>query len=234
MNILEAIETIPPKIHSLFKEHGTVVKFAKDTPIFLEGDRTQDVFFVVLGQVRISKETASGKELTIRICGSNNLIGESTIFSSLDYNSTTATAMEPTTILTIDNNMLELYLSQEPSLMIACLRWIQLQNLKSQSRLRDLLLHGKKGALFSTLIRLANTYGEELDDGSIHINYKLTNNELANLCATSREVINRMLNDLKKNNIITFDKSTITVLNLQFLKDECECENCPLTICRID
>lgn len=94
--------------------------------------------------MRISKETASGKELTIRICGSNNLIGESTIFSSLDYNSTTATAMETTTILTIDNNMLELYLSQEPSLMIACLRWIQLQNMKSQSRLRDLLLHGKR------------------------------------------------------------------------------------------
>ncbi|MGE7917547.1 Crp/Fnr family transcriptional regulator [Viridibacillus sp. NPDC093762] len=231
---MEEIETIPPKIHSLFKEHGTVVKFAKDTPIFLEGDRTQDVFFVVSGQVRISKETASGKEITIRICGSNNLIGESTIFSSLDYNSTTATAMEQTTILTIDNNTLELYLSQEPSLMIACLRWIQLQNMKSQSRLRDLLLHGKKGALFSTLIRLSNTYGEKLDDGSININYKLTNNELANLCATSREVINRTLNDLKKNNIITFDKSTITVLNLQFLKDECECENCPLTICRID
>ncbi|MGE7622540.1 Crp/Fnr family transcriptional regulator [Viridibacillus sp. NPDC096237] len=231
---MEEIETIPPKLHSLFEEHGTVLKFAKDTPIFLEGDRTQDVFFVVSGKVRISKETASGKELTIRICSSNNLIGESTIFSSLDYNSTTATAMEPTTILTIDNNMLELYLSQEPSLMIACLRWIQLQNMKSQSRLRDLLLHGKKGALFSTLIRLANTYGEKLDDGSIHINYKLTNNELANLCATSREVINRMLNDLKKNNIITFDKSTITILNLQFLKDECECENCPLQICRID
>ncbi|WP_234447667.1 Crp/Fnr family transcriptional regulator [Viridibacillus soli] len=231
---MEAIKTIPTKIHSLFEEHGTLLKIAKGNHIFLEGERTHDVFFVVSGKVRISKETESGNELTIRICGSNNLIGESTIFCSIGYSSTTATAMEPTTILAIDNNMLELYLSQEPSLMIECMRWLQFQNMKNQSRLRDLLLHGKKGALYSTLIRLANTYGETLDDGSISINYALTNNELANLCATSREVINRMLNDLKKNNIITFDKSIITVLNLQFLKDECECENCPLQICRID
>ncbi|UZN00159.1 helix-turn-helix domain-containing protein [Lysinibacillus sp. MHQ-1] len=30
------------------------------------------------------------------------------------------------------------------------------------------------------------------------IEFQLTNTEIANLCATSREMINRMLNDLKK------------------------------------
>ncbi len=32
----------------------------------------------------------------------------------------------------------------------------------------------------------------------------------------------------------SFDKSIITVHNLEFLKNECECENCPLSVCRID
>ena len=47
-------------------------------------------------------------------------------------------------------------------------------------------------------------------------------------------MINRMLNDLKKHRIISFDKGYITIHDLQFLKDEISCENCPLTICRID
>ena len=73
-----------------------------------------------------------------------------------------------------------------------------MHNLKNETRFRDLLLHGKKGALLSTLIRLTNTYGVKQKDGSILIDCALTNQELANFCATSREVVNRILNDLKK------------------------------------
>ncbi|WP_332650346.1 Crp/Fnr family transcriptional regulator [Lysinibacillus sp. 54212] len=125
-------------------------------------------------------------------------------------------------------------LTEHPSLLVEYLTWLQTENLKHQSRIRDLVLNGKKGALFSTLIRLANTYGEFRHDNEVFINFTLTNTEIANLCATSREMINRMLNDLKKHNIITFDKGYITILDLQFLKDEIACENCPLHICRID
>ena len=114
------------------------------------------------------------------------------------------------------------------------LKWLQIENMKHQSRLRDLVLNGKKGALFSTLIRLGNTYGEFRSDNEVLINFPLTNTEIANLCATSREMINRMLNDLKKHHIISFNKGYITIHNLQFLKDEIACENCPLNICRID
>ncbi len=97
-----------------------------------------------------------------------------------------------------------------------------------------MILNGKKGALFSTLIRLSNTYGKPLENDTIYIDLPLTNTEIANLCATSREMINRMLNDLKKHNIISFEKGYITIHDLQFLKDEISCENCPLQICRID
>ena len=118
--------------------------------------------------------------------------------------------------------------------MVEYLKWVQIENIKNQTRMRDLVLHGKKGALFSTLIRLANTYGQTNQDGSIFINFSLTNTEIANLCATSREMINRMLNDLKKHQIITFEKSFITILDVEFLKREIECAECPLVICRID
>ena len=50
---------------------------------------------------------------------------------------------------------------------------------KQHSKFRDLLLYGKKGALYSTLIRLANSYGKETD-GGILISVPLTNQELAN------------------------------------------------------
>lgn len=84
------------------------------------------------------------------------------------------------------------------------------------------------------MIRLTNTYGVKQEDGSILIDYAMTNQELANFCATSREVVNRILNDLKKKDILSLDKGMITIHDLQFLRTEVECDNCPLYICRID
>lgn len=228
------IEPLPDKIRKVFEENGSLVKISKGSHLCLEGEPVKDIFYVVSGKVILSKETVSGKELTLRICGSNDCIGEGIIFSKARYYPLSAKTLENSTIITLDVNLFEMCLSQEPDTLIECIKWLELQNLKTQSKLRDLLLYGKKGALYSTIIRLTNTYGIQQDNGDILIDYPLTNSDLANLCASSREVINRMLHDLKDLGIISFDKSIITVHKLDHLKSECECENCPLIVCRID
>ncbi|MGG0658250.1 Crp/Fnr family transcriptional regulator [Rummeliibacillus pycnus] len=228
------IEPLPVKIRKIFEENGSTVKVSKGSHLCLEGEPVKDIFYVVSGKVILSKETVSGKELTLRICGNNDCIGEGIIFSKTGYYPLSAKALENANIITLDKNLFEMCLSQEPDMLIECIKWLQLQNLKSQTKLRDLLLYGKKGALYSTIIRLTNTYGIFQENGDIEIDYPLTNSDLANLCATSREVINRMLNELKKSKVISFDKSIITVHNLNYLKDACECENCPASVCRID
>ena len=225
---------MPQEIANLFQTKGTVLKFEKGTHIFQEGGRAEHIFLIKSGTVQISKETESGKELTIRICGKNSLIGESLMFCKFTSHSGTAKALETSEIYSIHNNVLESFIEDQPTLMMDYLKWIQTENIKNQSRLRDLVLHGKKGALYSTLIRLANTYGEFHSNNEVYISITLTNTELANLCATSREMVNRMLTDLRKNHIISITKGYITIHDIQHLKNEIDCENCPLAICRID
>ena len=221
-------------IYTLFEQYGSILKVGKNKPVFEEGERSEDVYLIQSGSVRISKDTESGQVLTIRIAGPNTFIGETSVFCEVNYHSVSAHTNDVVHIIALPQNQLEKHLSSSPQLMMEWMKIIQTHNLKNETRFRDLLLHGKKGALYSTLIRLTNTYGIKQTDGSIIIDYALTNQELANFCATSREVVNRMLNDLKKNGIISFDKGIITVHDLQFLRREIECDNCPLHICRID
>ena len=222
------------KMIQLFQQYGLPLKIEKDSHIFQEGERAENIFFIKEGAVQISQQTESGKELTIRICGKGVIIGENSMFCHINYHSTSAIATEQTELLALTNHKLEMLLTQHPNLLVDYLKWLQVENIKNQTRMRDLVIHGKKGALFSTLIRLANTYGQKQDNQTIFINFSLTNTEIANLCATSREMINRMLNDLKKHHIITFTKGYITILDVDFLKKEIECADCPLVICRID
>ena len=229
-------DSLSMDIYQLFEKHGLLVKVEKGNHIFHEGESAGDLFLIKNGSIQISKETENGKELTFRVCGKNSIIGESSLFGPTTFHSNTAKAIISSELITLNKHLLEMILTEHPSLMIEYLKWIQNENLKNQSLIRDLVIHGKKGALFSTLIRLSNTYGKHLDenDNQIFIDIHLTNTEIANLCSTSREMINRMLNDLKKQNIISFEKGYITILDLNYLKEEIACENCPATICRID
>lgn len=88
------------------------------------------------------------------------------------------------------------------------MKWISEHLRRMQTKFRDLVLHGKKGALYSTLIRMTNSYGV-LKENGILIDLPLTNQELANFCATSRESVNRMLNELKSKGQFLFIKERL-------------------------
>lgn len=220
--------------HSLFEDHGQFLKFDKGTQIYQEGESASEIYLVKHGKVQISKETESGKELTFRICGKGSILGETTLFNKENVHTTSAIALLPSEAFMLTKDSLEMLLTEQPALLIEYLKWLQNENIKNQSLIRDLVMNGKKGALYSTLIRLSNTYGENIADNVVYINFNLTNTEIANLCSTSREMVNRMLSDLRKQKIISMDKGYITIHNLQHLKDEICCENCPLSVCRID
>ncbi|WP_143521267.1 Crp/Fnr family transcriptional regulator, partial [Pseudomonas sp. 2995-1] len=87
---------------------------------------------------------------------------------------------------------------------------------------RDLILCGKTGAFYSTLVRFSNSYGVESNDG-ILINVQLTNQDIANYIGTTRESVNRMLNDLKKTDVLSMQDGHIILHNIQFLKDYLHC-----------
>ena len=77
-----------------------------------------------------------------------------------------------------------------------------------------------KGALYSTLIRMTNSYGV-LKENGILIDLPLTNQELANFCATSRESVNRMLNELKSKVQFLFIKERLQYTIYNFKMRNC-------------
>jgi CRP-like cAMP-binding protein len=224
---------IPSEIKQLFIEKKTVRTVKKGSFLFQEGKRAHELYLIKRGRVQISKVIADGRELSLRICSNDDVIGELTLFSKVAYYMLSAKILEETKVYVIPKELFEEKLSQNGDLTIKWLKWIQLQNQQNQTKFRDLILHGKKGALYSTLIRMTNSYGKTVENG-ILINLPLTNQELANFCGSSREVVNRLLSELKREAVLMMERGYITILDLDYLKNEIDCENCPVSICRID
>jgi CRP-like cAMP-binding protein len=230
---MQLVKELPVQLSNLFSTILYIKKMEKGSFLFQEGAPAEELYIVQSGVLQISKIIPDGRELTLRMCSSGDFVGELQLFSPSSKYSLSARVIESGEVAVIRRDFLEDKLSQDVTLSFEFIKWMSQQFRKTQTRFRDLVLHGKKGALYSTLIRISNSYGIKTNKG-ILIELPLTNQELANFCGTSREVVNRLLSDLRKTGIISIDKGTITIHDLDYLKLEIECEDCPTEICKVD
>ncbi|MFJ7365062.1 Crp/Fnr family transcriptional regulator [Peribacillus frigoritolerans] len=221
------------RMHAILGNKQQIKHMEKGRYLFQESTPASDLYYIINGKVEVSKVVPDGRELTIRISSENDLVGETVLFSQNPKYMMNAKMMEDGTVAVISKEALEEKIASDSHLAVEMMTWLSAQNRKNQAKFRDMLLHGKKGAFYSTLIRLSNSYGTEAEDGKV-INLPFTNQELANFCGTSREVVNRMLAQLRKSNVISIKKGRITILDFDYLKQEIDCENCPIDICTID
>jgi CRP-like cAMP-binding protein len=225
--------SVPILLQQFIQSSNPIRKIEKGRYLFQESSTANELFMVITGKVQISKIVPDGRELTFRVCSSNEIIGEMVLFSSSPKYLMNAKMLEDGEVAVILKDDLEEKISLNSELAIGVMKWLADQYRKTQTKFRDLMLHGKKGALYSTLIRLSNSYGVARESG-ILLNLSLTNQELANFCGTSRESVNRILSDLRKQKVISIDYGNITIHDLNYLKLEIDCENCPVEICNIN
>jgi CRP-like cAMP-binding protein len=230
---MEPLTQLSSHLEQLLQSVQHVRKIEKGAFLYQEGSDAKEVFIIQSGKVQISKITPDGRELTLRLCSTGELIGELSMFCPSSKYILNAKVVEGGEVAVIYKDELERRLETDSALALEFMKWESLQNRKIQTKFRDLILNGKKGALYSTLIRLSNSYGKQTDTG-IMIDLPMTNQELANFCGTSREVVNRMLSELRKKYALSIDKGIITIHDLNYLKEEINCENCPLDVCNIE
>lgn len=220
------------ELENLLYNADHVVQLEKDDYLFSAGELVNELYIVKSGKIQIKKTTSDGREMALRICNKGDIVGEISLYREDVKYILNAVALVDSEVSVITKENLERELLHNRRLGIELLNLTSDMALRDQTKIRDLVMYGRRGALFSTLIRFSNTYGKDTDDGVL-INIKLTNQELANFCGTSRESINRLLSGLKADKIISVDKGYITIHDMVYLKREINCENCPVVICGI-
>lgn len=230
---MQAYTEISTELQSFIEAVHHNRKIEKGMFLYQEGTKANELYLILSGKIQLSKMIPDGRELTLRMASDGDLIGELSLFCSAQNHMQNAKVMESGEVAVIFKSELEKKLSENHEIALEFMKWLSQEHRKTQTKFRDLILHGKKGALYSTLIRLSNSYGLDTEDGIV-INTSLTNQELANFCGTSREVVNRLLSELRKSNIISIDKGIITIHDLEYIKIEIDCENCPIEICSIE
>ncbi|MCD8510208.1 MAG: Crp/Fnr family transcriptional regulator [Bacillus sp. (in: Bacteria)] len=220
----------PEDQHNLLL-HGTEITARSGQTLFYEGEEAKYIYLIKEGQVRLSKMTMDNKKFILHLKQKDDIVGEFSLFNEMKA-SMTAEVTSFSILYRFERKVLEALFTQNGEIAVTFIKLFARNTQATQAKFSDLLLYGKTGAFYSILIRFANSYGVPHSEGTL-IKMKLTNKELADFVGTSRETVNRMINDLKRDGILLVDGGSIIIKDMEFLRSHLQCGKCPLQICTI-
>ena len=231
------MQTTSISIYSLmvqfFQKNEPIQKVKAGSALFHEKDPVEYIYLILKGSISLGRVHLRGKEFILKVLNSREIIVEYQLFKANPQYQFFAKALTDCEVLFIKKELFEEFILTDPEAMNALVAWLSTGYLKAQMKCQDLIMNGKKGGLYSILIRLCNSYGIKTENGVL-IDLPLTHQELANLTYGTREVIQRALKELREKDIILYDNQKFTIKNLAYLKTEVDCQNCPFEICGIN
>jgi len=185
-------------------QRAIVRTFAKNTVVVSEGDKTDSLYIVVSGRVKIYVSDDQGKEMILNQAGAGEYFGEMVLDAG--PRSASVMTLEPTRFLVVPKEDFAAFLATSPEFALHLIR-------KLIRRVRGLTHDIKSLALMDVYGRVARMLLELAveRDGALVIEDRPTQQEMANRVGASREMISRILSELTAGGYIEVARDRITI-----------------------
>ncbi|MBD3288927.1 cyclic nucleotide-binding domain-containing protein [candidate division KSB1 bacterium] len=184
--------------------------------VYLEGDTGENLYFLKKGRVKISRVNEAGKEITLTMLEPGEIFGELGLFDD-QPRQTTATALEDSLICMMRRADFEQLMSNKPELGFKLSKLMGLRLRHFENRIDDLIFRDVPSRLARLLLRLSEQHPIETENG-LKINIKLSQQELANLIGATREMTSSVLNNFRKDGIISLESKHIYIQDNKALR----------------
>lgn len=171
-------------------------------PLFAE--RQAVVYFVKKGVVKIGTYDESGQEDLKYLVSEGNIFGELALIDQENPDDF-AVAVEECLICPMDLNIMRHLMERYSNLNQAVITQMGERIQKLERRLSSILFKSSKDRVREFIADYLRDFGKEEDDRLL-VRNQLTNSDIARFTATSRQTVNAVLNQLRKQGLIDYDK----------------------------
>lgn len=188
----------------------------KDSYIYFEDDPSDTIYFLKQGRVRVGTYSPDGREIIKIIMKAGEIFGELSLIGEKKRNDY-ALAIDDAIICKMPLADFEILLNKHGNLSLKITKLIGLRLKKIERRLESLVFKDARTRIIDFLKDQAEEVGEKIGYETL-IRSKLTHQDIANLTATTRQTVNAVLNELRKDNLINFNRKQILIRDIEKLK----------------
>lgn len=188
-------------------------EYNKNDFIYLEEDSSDMVYLVNSGKVKIGYVTEDGDEIVMAILSKGEIFGEKAILGEDKRNEFAQVIEKNTSICPITSLEMMDLLRKNKEFSLKIYKFIGFRFKKLERRLQLLLFKDTKTRLKEFLKELGEDFGYvNKVSGDVVIKHPYTQKEMATLIGTSRPTLNILMNELKDESYLQFNRGEIILM----------------------
>jgi CRP/FNR family transcriptional regulator, cyclic AMP receptor protein len=171
--------------------------------LFQKGDAGSSMMAVLTGRVRVSSVSAEGKEITLNVINPGEVFGEIALLDGKPR-SADCSAIEETMLLVLERRHFLPFLHRNEDLYLRLIAVLCEKLRRTSMALEELALFDLPARLARVLLKLAADYGRPVGK-CVRIEWKISQRDLSNLVASSRESVNKQLKVWRDDGVVDLD-----------------------------
>src|SRR5918998_885891 len=184
-------------------------RFSPKDTIFAPGDPDDQLYFLLSGTVRLYKIYGDFKEATTALLKNGGVFGKLNLVEGR-WQNVFAEAVTEARVASVQKSSLEAVIKRDPEFALRLFSSFS-ERLRQSDEVIESLLHREVSTRLATLLsNLSDRFGEE--DGTI-ISVRLTHQDLANMIASTREAVSKVMSEFQREGVIEARSRRIAVLD---------------------
>ena len=177
--------------------------------IFAPGDPDNQLFFLLEGTIRLYKLYGEFKEATTALLKDHGVFGKLSLVEG-QWQDVFAEAVTDVRVAGVRKSALTEAIRHNPRLAIELFACFS-ERLTQSDEVIESLLHREVSARLATLLlKLGERFGEENGTGTT-VDVRLTQQELANMIASTREAVSKVMSEFQRDGTIEVRNRKITI-----------------------
>ena len=193
-------ETTLEKLSALFVKK----EFKRNQTLISQGDLSRSLFLIDSGRTKVFSNDEEGKQTIFAFLGAGDYCGELSLLDA-QPRSASVVALEKTMTLQLSYPQFDAFLKTHPEISYSIFRALT-------SRIRDIdetICSLTSLDIYGRVIQML--YKEAQEENGKIMTQRLTQQDIAEMVGASREMVSRILTELRKGGYIDISKKRITI-----------------------
>lgn len=202
------------------REQLAAVAYYRKAPrfqfIFMPDETADHLYFLLQGRVKTGTFASDGREVIKEILQAETVFGDLALAGEEKRSEYAQALHEDVEYLSVRVSDFQMLLQHNQKLVFACLQHLSHRLQRVEERLAKLVLKDARERIIEFLVETAGREGRRVGYETL-VKHHLTQQDIANLTGTSRQTVTSVLNDLRKSNLIYFNRNSILIRDLEKL-----------------
>ncbi|MFK7906861.1 MAG: Crp/Fnr family transcriptional regulator [Chitinophagales bacterium] len=200
------------------ERNGITVRLVKKgTFVYFPNDCCKKVYVVKSGRIKVGAYSSYGKELIKWVLRKGELFGELAILGKQRHNEF-AQALDDTEIYALPIELMRDLMQRNNRLNIELTQLVGERLVKAQNRLESQLFRDTRSRIIEFIRDLAVEHGQKVGFDTL-VKRFFTHQDIANITGTSRQTVTTILNELRADNLIYFNRRKLLVRDVEKLSE---------------